>query len=348
MLSKRLLTALGVLAMIGAAFWAGYTVNGIGSSKAPTVEPIWAEASEGSIGRTIALSVEAIQERRAVAVNRLPGTVTARSNETEFSVGDPVYFVDGQAVRVVEGGVPFYRDLYEGLIGDDVSQLNAALTALGYPAGGEATFTDQTAAGVRQWHKDQGREATGEIPLGELIAVPSLPARLFLHDDGAVGAVLTGGERLVFAVVGEPHFRTILTAQQVSLVPEGTPVSVTYADRTWQGRIGSAAPDDQGVIHADVLADVGLLCGAECDALPAEEKVVMSALAEVVPAQTGVLVPVSAITVDVNGAATLVVEGEGGVVNTPVTVLGSQDGLALVDGIASGTRVRIGDPSEGD
>ena len=347
MLAKRLLTAFGVLAMIAAAFWAGYTVNGIGKAEAPKTDPIWVEASEGSIGRTIALSVEATQERQAVGVNRLAGTVTARSNEDEFSVGDPVYAVDGQAVRVVEGAVPFYRDLYEGLTGDDVGQLNAALTALGYPAGAGSTFTEQTAAGVRQWHKDQGREAASEVLLGELIAVPALPARLFLHDDGAVGSVLLGGERLVFAVIGDPQFRTILTAQQVALVPEGTPVTVTYADKTWKGTIGSATPDDQGIIHADLLAEGGPLCGDECAALPAEETMVMTALAEVVPAQTGMLVPVSAITLRTDGTATLDVEGDDGVVNTPVTVLGSQDGLALVDGIEAGTRVRIGDPGEG-
>lgn len=328
------------------AFWAGFTVNRIGAAPTEEVEEtVWAEATQESIGRSIALSVEAVQPRQSPSVNRLQGTLTARSDTNEFSVGDFLYSVDDVDVRVVEGRIPFYRDLHEGLVGEDVRQLNVALAALQYSAGSADEFTSQTTEGVRQWQKDRGQDVTATVLLGELLAVPELPTRLYLDDsDGSVGAVLTGGERLVYGVASEPQFRTILTQQQVALIPEGTPVTVTYVDSAWQGRLGAVAPNDQGVIYAEVTADNGgLLCGDGCGILPAQTSVMMTGTAEIVPQQTGILVPVAAITMNVDGSATVFV-GQAGV-EVPITILGSQDGLALVDGVSDGDRVRIGEPA---
>ncbi|NLW14589.1 MAG: hypothetical protein GX037_08685 [Trueperella sp.] len=46
---------------------------------------------------------------------------------------------------------------------------------------------------------------------------------------------------------------------------------------------------------------------------------------------------------NVDGSATVFVEQAG--VEVPITILGSQDGLALVDGVSDGDRVRIGEPA---
>ncbi|MEW6871688.1 peptidoglycan-binding domain-containing protein [Trueperella pyogenes] len=347
MKNKTLMLVVTMVVALLAAFWAGYTVHRIGTPEAQkTQEPVWVEATEGSIGRAIALSIEVTQSRRAVAVNRLQGTLTARSAATEFSVGDAVYAVDGVSVRVIRGDIPFYRNLGLSDSGEDVRQLNKALKDLGYHAGAADIFTDDTAVGYSQWQKDQGRQTTGTMRLGDLVAVPTLPTRLYLSDDDfPVGTVLAGGEQIVFAVAGQPKFSTVLTQQQVALIPEGTPVTVPYSGKTWKGTIGSATPDGQGVIRAAITASEGLLCGVDCAILPPEERIMITGSAEVVPAQTGVLVPIGAITFDDAGSTSVGINGPDGVVSTPVNLLGSQDGLALVDGIEAGTRVLVGEPA---
>lgn len=68
----------------------------------------------------------------------------------------------GRPVFVLQGDLPMYRDLVPGLRGDDVRQLEQALTRLGFDPGPVDGFYDpQTAAAVAQWYKARGWEPFG-------------------------------------------------------------------------------------------------------------------------------------------------------------------------------------------
>ncbi len=89
-----------------------------------TGQVVWAEATSGSVGRSLPLSTTLRQPSAVVAVNQLSGVVT-QTSPGQVEVGDVVYAVAGVPVRAVEGGVPFYRDLTRGTRGTDVGAAHA-------------------------------------------------------------------------------------------------------------------------------------------------------------------------------------------------------------------------------
>jgi hypothetical protein len=61
------------------------------------------------------------------------------------------------AVFVLQGEVPVYRDLFPGLSGEDVRQLEAALERLGLAPGPvDGVFDQETAAAVTNWYSSAG------------------------------------------------------------------------------------------------------------------------------------------------------------------------------------------------
>lgn len=89
--------------------------------------------------------------------------------------------VDDQPITVLYGGMPFYRTLEPGVRGPDVRQLKSELAALGYRVKDDDRYTKDTAAAVRTWQKDLGRERTGVVQPGEVVVVPG-PVRVAGHE----------------------------------------------------------------------------------------------------------------------------------------------------------------------
>lgn len=71
------------------------------------------------------------------------------------------------------GATPAYRDLDWGDEGQDVTQLEQNLAALGYDAGGDldidGEFDSATAEAVRDWQSDLGLSETGRVELGRVV-----------------------------------------------------------------------------------------------------------------------------------------------------------------------------------
>ena len=345
----RVLVMTVVVAIAGGLGWWGARATMPSASTALPLESVvlTAMSQQGSVGRALTLNVTAERPVAQLATNALPGVVTAVHTGGEVATGGVLYEVAGTPVRALRGDVPFYRDLARGTKGQDVRQLDEALIELGYSTGAPSEdFGPRIEAAVKSWQKAMGRERTGVVAQGEVIAFTNLPSSVRLDDAIAPGLVLSGGEASVFAPVGTLDFVLSVSADQGAMIAIGTAVDVAFDGFTWPAVVaGSRASDDGSVRFILTAPGGGAVCGSDCGALPGEEKMSLLATVHVVPPVEVVTVPVAAIRSSVQGAA--YVETSSGD-HVDVTVLGSSGGVAVVDGLPAGVEVRIGSTPTGD
>lgn len=330
-----------LLALVGAgSYWAGAQTFGAPVTEPQDVSHVVYDVAEASIGRTLNLNVTVDQPFRPVATNALTGTVT-RVEVTDFvDVGEPLYEVDTMPVHAVVGDVPFWRSMASGSDGDDVAQLQSALAELGFYHGEvDGRFRWSTTEAVSAWQRSRGLRETGTVQLGELVAVPILPTPLQLSDDVYIGARLSGGEQVVAAPSGKISFNLVVSANQANLIPADADVLIHHEGHTWSAILGESRTDEGGNIRFDLSArDGGLVCGDECDLLPAAERTSLRAEVTVVSPVSGPAVPVAAVHTDVDGTTWVrLANGE----RREVTVQGSSGGVAVLDGLDEGERVRV-------
>jgi peptidoglycan hydrolase-like protein with peptidoglycan-binding domain len=148
-------------------------------------------------------TMTAIEETSAITAGA-GGTITGVPVEgTLVQQGDVLYEVDGEPVVLLTGDVPFYRPLFDArtnLTGDDIAQLEQALTDLGFNDG-DATVDDEytaaTADVVEAFEEAYGIDANGRIDAGEIVFLPG-PVEI-VSVDVAVGDGVTPG-RVVLTV----------------------------------------------------------------------------------------------------------------------------------------------------
>lgn len=344
--TRRLATGLIAVVLLAAGFWAGRVT--LAPRPLPDEIPaseVTAQVTHQSVGRQLTLNVTVEQEKRPLATNALAGVVThVRTDGEDARQGDVLYRVANVPVRAVEGSVPFYRPLAAGASGADVRQLQNALVSMRLLASGNGTFGDSTTRAVRAWQKRLGMPESGTVELGELVAAPALPARLML--DSAViapGRVLAGGEMAVLGAVGEPSFVLPLSEQQTRIVPESATVVIPHQGREWPAAVAASVPGTNGEILYRLSAPGGgPVCGSECALFASDDKLSLLAKVAVVPPVSGPAVPVAAVTTRADGAAVVtVLDAAGAASERTVTVLGSQDGVAVVEGVEPGETVRV-------
>ncbi|MEV0661375.1 peptidoglycan-binding protein [Actinomadura luteofluorescens] len=84
--------------------------------------------------------------------------------------GEPVYRIDDDKVPLLYGATPIYRTLGNGTKGTDVRQLEKNLAALGYTGFTvDQEYTAGTAAAVKDWQEDLGRDRTGKVAPGDAV-----------------------------------------------------------------------------------------------------------------------------------------------------------------------------------
>ncbi|MDT0613251.1 peptidoglycan-binding protein [Streptomyces lancefieldiae] len=118
----------------------------------------------------------------------------------EVKEGDVLMQVSGRPVLVLRGTVPMYRTLGPGASGDDVEQLQRALTRLGFnPGSANGTYGQSDAAAVNRWYKSKGYRAmeptvADKQQLGTLeAAVTTAQQSLLAARDPGGGSGGTGG-----------------------------------------------------------------------------------------------------------------------------------------------------------
>jgi hypothetical protein len=155
--------------------------------------------------------------------------------------GHVVYAVDGAPVVLLYGRTPAYRSLVEGTTGADVAQLNHDLVALGYAdRAGVGTAWNEfgwaTRAGVETLQHHLGVDQTGELPLGDVVFLPTA-ARVTTLQAGlgapAAGPVLSASSTARTVTVAlDPDLQSAVTA--------GDRVTITLPDgRSTPGRVSS-------------------------------------------------------------------------------------------------------------
>ncbi|HEX4222756.1 MAG TPA: peptidoglycan-binding protein [Pseudonocardiaceae bacterium] len=296
----------------------------------------------------------------------------APSAGTTVGSGERLLEVSGRPVFLLPGPIPMYRTLTDGTRGDDVRQLQQALSALGYGHLSSGVFDAPTEIEVKRWYEhndyepqlDEGQKVT--VPSGEILFLPTLPVR--------VGTVTTHAGATASGDIGTVtnntvNIQTSLPAADAQLVHDGLPATLTMPDgKTMSATvnaIGPAAappPTDQGSAPStdgnQAPADSAqaqqqqpgttplLLVAADPAALGAYAN--QAATIEIQIGRTAgevLVVPEAAIATGQDGATRVQVQGKDGQVHDVQVRLGlTANGLVEVSGtgLAQGDRVVVG------
>jgi multidrug efflux pump subunit AcrA (membrane-fusion protein) len=287
-----------------------------------------------------------------------PGAVIRR--------GQPLYWLDGQPVRLLYGAQAAWRTLELGdSDGVDVRQLKENLVALGFTDDGALTVNDRfdeaTGIAVEEWQHAQRVAETGSLPLGSIAFLPgavSVTAQRALPGSPAqpgTPVLDLSSTGLVVTVPLDPSLRQLVRIGdrvQVQL-PEGqtTPgrVSQIGADTTTAGsdQAGATSPTPSGTDSSGQSAGDSSPQGSSTP--PATVPVTISldrprdarGLAEV-PVQVSITDTVHSNVLAVPVGALLALAGGGYAV--AVENHGSRTLIAVTPGIFDGNRVEVGSP----
>ena len=179
---RRVIASLVVLALVGTglAVWsfgrAGRQANeGIDNGTSTSL----ATVTRGSLSSRTSVNGTLTYAGSHSVVNQATGTLTALPAVGDvIEPGEVLYRVNGDPVVLLQGNVPAYRVLVQGLSGPDVKQLNADLVDLGYATGAALDpasdrFGSQTSRALRKLQARLGLETTGVLLLGQAVFLPS-------------------------------------------------------------------------------------------------------------------------------------------------------------------------------
>jgi hypothetical protein len=231
--------ALGVVVVVAAGAVAGWQAgmfspaasSGVGQgAPAPATQPVARE----NITATTPVNATLGYAGSYLVTGRGGGTLTWLPSAGEvISQGQALYKTgNGNPVVLLYGGVPDWRTLAEGVTGQDVSQLNRDLVALGDAGSAEVSaagwdyFSAQTAAGVARLQSTLGISLSGSLPLGQVVFEPE--ALRVAQVTGSLGGPASGP---VLTATSDRHVVTIpLNAGMQSQVAVGDAVTVTLPD----------------------------------------------------------------------------------------------------------------------
>jgi hypothetical protein len=330
-----------VAAIAGTAGWAAARIFATSATGAAEREYLLVKARAGTLSDERPLKVDARWQQSITLPNQARGIVTSMdvNQSREVSAGSVLYTVDLHPVVAAEGSVPSFRALGPDTEGDDVKQLQVMLAANGYFTGTpDGRFGSRTTEAVKDWQRESGLEQSGIVGVGDIIYFPALPSRVsFDTEKIAVGLSVSGGEAGVQVLSPAPIFQASATPQQARLLGEGTPVIV--GAQKWPGRVAEQnATEDGNVILLLSAENGGSVCGLDCSAVSPAGTTNFDAVALIVPATEGILIPTSAIRTKADGA-TVVLDKKGTTV--PIRLLASAKGQSLVDGLRAGAIIRI-------
>ncbi len=339
----------GILIGAGGAAWATATI--LSPSARPLAEAAYTHATvhEGEVGSALTMTALASWEPAGTGANRASGIVTTVTIDpgSEATPGAVLYSVDLRPVVIAAGAVPAFRSIARSASGQDVAQLQQLLATLGlYTGAVDGNAGSSTDRAIRAWQRSLGVTATGVVELGDVIFVPTLPARVRLDPQVVkVGASLAGGEEAVELLSATPGFRIPATDAQAAMVPTGTRVEITAPDGTlWNGAIADQVRDQPSqTVNLNVRPTGELpLCGEGCDQVPAVGEVMLAARVITSEPVHGLVVPSAALVTTASGEIAVVDEHG---TRITVTVVASARGSSVIEGVGAGVRVRV--PADG-
>ncbi|MCI9889441.1 peptidoglycan-binding protein [Micrococcales bacterium 31B] len=344
-MKKRLLAALAAALLI--AFCVGFAVRSVffqAVSDGAQGEPLTVEAQQGSLGLEQTLNATVTWEQTGAVASGSQGVLTWRADDSRsLNEGEAVVRVNEAPVILLQGVVPMYRDVSPGMSGEDVRQLQNALIRLGdYAGAADGQFSESFATAVVAFQTRTHQSATGTVPRGSVIFVPTVPARVQFAENAEFGAAIAVGQPLLHLMSSSPHFDIPVSPAQAALVTPQTTVKVTVGVKTWAARIASVGADDNQNPTLALTGADGQPCGTPCADLPFADHALVPTTVAFSPRTSGIVLPVSAIQSAADGATFVVTSAEGRV---PVTVVTTSQGKAIVTGASAGTRIAV-NPAE--
>jgi hypothetical protein len=292
-------------------------------------------------------------------VNDAQGTITALPVVGQVvNQGQALYSVDGSPVVLLDGSVPMYRDLSEGMTGADVEQLNADLVALGEATSSQLSptsddFSAETTAALEKLQASLGVDQTGALSPGHAVFLPT--AALMTTVSATLGAPAQPGQVILQASSTTPQVSVALDAAQQTEVKAGDQVTVTLpnSDTTTgvvasvgtvasSGSSGSGAGSGSGSTPT-VTVLINLTdpsAAGELDEAPVEVAITTASVSH------ALVVPVAALLAQSGGGYALEMVDSDGAHHLVAVTLGLFDdaaGLVQVmgSGLAAGQRVVV-------
>jgi peptidoglycan hydrolase-like protein with peptidoglycan-binding domain len=309
----------------------------------------YVEVTGGEVGSSITLNTAAVWAPVPAGTNLASGTVTTVETDAgrEVDQGSILYTVDLRPVVVAQGPIPTFDAMAGGAVGAHVGQLQAMLIDLGFYKGAvDGKFERGTESAVRAWQESLGVAQDGVVQRGDIIFVPTLPARVTM-DSSIVkrGAQVAGGEEVLQALPATPEFTIGVTTDQAALMPVGTAVEITSpAGEIWSSVVAAQQSNDQEGFTLILGAEnEGAICADSCRSIPVEGQTLLTSEVVTVETVEGLTVPSAALVSQPDGILVLIDESG---VEHPVTVLASAKGISVVEGVSAGTRARLPDFEE--
>lgn len=298
---------------------------------------------EATVGRSVPYVVRGEWTQTPAGAGASEGVVTTQHVDGAEAVipGTVVYTVDLRPVVVGLGEVPSFRDLSQSMQGRDVGQVQALLRETGHltAAAGDGIFDEVTASAVREWQRSLGVEADGIVRAGDVVYLPSLPARIVLDDEVGVGSRVSVGQPVLDIVSDVPELSITVSLDEVEQVTSG-PLRVALDSGPVEAVVASTRTTESGDALLVLAApDGSALCGDRCADVPRDPAAATyRAERVVVPEATGSAVPTSAVRTSGDGT-TFVTTPAGE--RRAVEVRAQGDGLTVVEGVDVGDEVRL-------
>jgi len=299
---------------------------------------------QGDVGSSINLHAVAEWALSPVGSNQAAGTVTSVNIEPgqQVTAGAVLYTVNLRPVVVGQGAVPSFEGLSQGSKGADVAQLQSLLASLGFYKGSvNGSFAYSTAAAVKAWQKSLGVTPDGAVRAGDIVFVPTLPARVAL-DPKVIkrGGSVTGGEPAIAGLPPEPSFYLPVTQAQAGLIATGTVVEITGPKKEkWIGVASVHVADENSQVKVMLTGrDGASICGDACAGIPVADPSSFSSRVVTVATVSGLRVPSAALESTASGQ-TVVIDKHGR--QHAVAVVASARGMSIITGVSEGTKVRV-------
>jgi len=177
---------LAIVVLAALAGWWGFTqvrspADVAARTAAPTPSPILVPVEERVLSSNVVTRGTArfgLPQQVSIAPSVLkaqPGLITTLPlRNAALSEGSVLLRASGRPVFLLQGRTPAYRDLIPGLSGEDVRQLQEALTRLGHYTGGlTGTYDEATGNAVAAWYRKAGFDPFGPT-LEQLTAVRAI------------------------------------------------------------------------------------------------------------------------------------------------------------------------------
>jgi peptidoglycan hydrolase-like protein with peptidoglycan-binding domain len=305
-------------------------------TKATNPEISTASAAVTSLTRTLE-AAGTIEYEPALAVDSpSSGTVLEILEPGDtVSPGDVLARIDDQVIVWFAGEIPAWRSLTVGVEGDDVEQLERALTELGLNDGTvtvDDEYTNGTADMVDRWQESLGVEPTGGVELGSVVFTGDRNRVATVEAD--VGDRVSPGMLLSLGTDNRIASLDVNPADGVHL-SVGATIDAMLPDRTVVTVTVTSVVETAEVWTVTATVDDG--------ELPERDTIVIDASWQHTIADDVLTIPSSALLRLDNGTYVVDVVDESGDLDRRQVVLGASVGTRteIVSGLASGDEVVV-------